>query len=101
VQTDARLFGYPCEAVLWLTVLPAELIAVADAFATHPEIAYAAATTGPAGVVAVAVCRDPDGLFDYLVTRLGALPGVLGVDIAPINRYLKRAGPLVRHDRLE
>jgi DNA-binding Lrp family transcriptional regulator len=92
VQTDARLFGHTCEAVLWLRVRPAELVAVTAALATHPEIAYAAATTGPADLVAVAVCRDQDGLYDYLTTRLGALPGILGVDTALINRYVKRAG---------
>jgi DNA-binding Lrp family transcriptional regulator len=92
VQTDARLFGYMCEAVLWLRVRPAELVAVAATLATHPEIAYAAATTGPTDLVAVAVCPDQDGLYDYLTTRLGALPGILGVDTALINRYVKRAG---------
>ncbi|AHH96664.1 Lrp/AsnC family transcriptional regulator [Kutzneria albida] len=95
VETDSRLFGYHSESVLWLTVAPAQLATVARALAGHAEIAFAAATTGPSNVVAFAVCRDADALYTYLSERIGALPGVLQVETAPIVRSAKRAGPLL------
>lgn len=100
VEIDPLLFGYAAEAVLWLTIAPAELHPVTEALAGHPEIAFAAAITGPTNVVAFAVCRDADALYDYLATRLGALGGVLRVETAPIIRHTKRSGTLllpIRH----
>ncbi|KAA2253001.1 AsnC family transcriptional regulator [Solihabitans fulvus] len=92
VDLDPLLLGYATEAILWLTVAPGHLTDVAAALAGHPEIAFASATTGPTNVVAFAVCRDADALYDYLATRLGALAGVLRVETAPIIRSAKRAG---------
>jgi hypothetical protein len=42
------------------------------------------------------VCRDGDGLYDYIADRVGALPGVTHVETAPITRHVKRAGTLLR-----
>ncbi|MEU7856964.1 AsnC family transcriptional regulator [Nonomuraea sp. NPDC049141] len=92
VEIDPMLFGYATEAVLWLTVAPSELTEVAQALAGHPEIAFAAATTGDPNMIAFTVCADPDALYDYLATRIGALPGVLKVETALIARHIKRAG---------
>lgn len=91
VDVDPMLIGYTSETILWLTVAPAQLSAVADALATHPEIAYAAATTGPSNLVAFAVCRDHAALYDYLATRLGTLPGLQHVETAPVIRRVKRS----------
>jgi DNA-binding Lrp family transcriptional regulator len=91
VDVDPLLIGYASETILWLTVAPAALGSVADALATHPEIAYAAATTGPSNLVAFAVCRDHRALYDYLATRLGALPGLQHVESAPVIRRTKRS----------
>ncbi|WP_243770197.1 Lrp/AsnC family transcriptional regulator [Amycolatopsis acidicola] len=92
IDIDPLLFGCASEAILWLTVAPAELRTVGAALATHQEIAYAAATTGPSNVVAFAVCRDGEALYDYLAGKLGALPGVLSAETAPVIRRVKRAG---------
>ena len=97
IETDPLLLGYSTEAALWLTVAPAELSAVADALARHREIAFAAAVTGPNNMFAFVVCRDADALYDYLATQIGALPGVLQVETAPIMRSAKRAGSLLIH----
>nr|WP_245757675.1 Lrp/AsnC family transcriptional regulator [Amycolatopsis xylanica] len=91
VDVDPLLLGYASETILWLTVAPAELGAVAAALATHPEIAFAAATTGPSNLVAFAVCRDHAALYDYMTTRLGTLPGLRHVESAPIIRRAKRS----------
>ncbi|MGW1076655.1 Lrp/AsnC family transcriptional regulator [Streptomyces sp. NPDC002537] len=70
VEIDPALYGFAFEAVLWLDVAPA-------APAGHPEVAYAAAVTGPS-TMAIVLCRDADAFYDYLAGRIGALPGVLG-----------------------
>jgi DNA-binding Lrp family transcriptional regulator len=91
VDVDPLLIGYASETILWLTVEPAQLDTVADALAAHPEIAYAAATTGPSNLVAFAVCRDHGALYDFLATRLGKLPGLRHVESAPVIRRTKRS----------
>jgi DNA-binding Lrp family transcriptional regulator len=91
VDVDPVLMGYASETILWLTVAPAQLGAVAAALATHQEIAYAAATTGPSNLVAFAVCRDHAALYDYLSSRLGTLPGLQHVETAPLIRRVKRS----------
>lgn len=92
VDVDPALLGHTCQATLWLTVAPTALTDVTRALAGHQEIAYAAATTGATNVAAFAVCRDVDALYDYLATRIGALPGVLQVETSLVTRHLKRAG---------
>ncbi|GHG65888.1 Lrp/AsnC family transcriptional regulator [Streptomyces griseocarneus] len=95
IDIDPALYGFTHEAILWLTVAPAELTAVAEALAGHPEVAYAAAVTGPANMMAVVIVRDADALYDYLATRVGALPGVRGAETTPVTRHVKRSGTLL------
>ncbi|MFI1257279.1 Lrp/AsnC family transcriptional regulator [Streptomyces netropsis] len=95
VEIDPLLYGFACEAVLWLTVAPAELNTVSRALAGHPEVAFAAATTGRSNMVAFLVCRDADALYDYLADRVGALSGVLGAETVPVTRHIKRSGALL------
>jgi DNA-binding Lrp family transcriptional regulator len=95
VEIDPLLFGYTTEAILWLTVAPPRLTAVTRALAEHPEIAFAAAVTGPANVVAFAVFTDPDAMYEYLATRIGTLNGVLQMDTSPIVRRAKGAGAIL------
>lgn len=95
VDIDPALYGFDCEAVLWLSVAPTALGAVAEALAGHAEVAYAAAVTGPSNMMAIVVVRDADALYDYLALRVGALPGVLGAETALVTRHVKRAGALL------
>jgi DNA-binding Lrp family transcriptional regulator len=95
VEVDPRLFGHAAEAMLWLTVAPAALTTVTQALSTHGEIGFAAATTGPANVVAFVVCRDADALYEYLASSIGALDGVLQAETAPIVRRAKGAGTVL------
>ncbi|MGK5548156.1 Lrp/AsnC family transcriptional regulator [Streptomyces sp. URMC 127] len=92
VEIDPVLYGYTCEAMLWLAVAPARLNAVAEALSGHPEVAYAAATSGRDNLAAFLVCRDADALYDYLSVRIGALDGVLGAETTPLTRHVKRSG---------
>lgn len=83
------------EAVLWMTVVPAELTSVADALADHPEVAFAAAVTGPTNLFAFVFCPDADALYDYLATRIGALAGITHIETAPLTTTLKRSGTVL------
>ncbi|AFU03143.1 Lrp/AsnC family transcriptional regulator [Nocardia brasiliensis] len=95
VETDPLLFGFTVQCALWLTVTPGQLAAVAQTIAADPEAAFVAATTGSANLLVIAVCRTVDDLFGYTTDRLGALPGVQHLEIAPIDGYFKRTAPPV------
>ncbi|HEX5299555.1 MAG TPA: Lrp/AsnC family transcriptional regulator [Streptosporangiaceae bacterium] len=92
VDVDNRVQGLNAHAVLWLSVEPARLEEAGRALATHPEIPFVAATTGPANLVASAVFRDLRHLYEYLTGELAGLSGVTSVETAPIIRTLKRTG---------
>jgi DNA-binding Lrp family transcriptional regulator len=92
VDLDSRFLGMNVSAMLWLKVEPPRLDAVGRALAGHPEVPFAAATTGPANVVVTALFRDTQHLYEYLTGPLASLPGVSSVETAPIIRTLKRTG---------
>ena len=92
VDIDNRVLGLNEHALLWLSVEPARLEEAGSALAMHPEIPFAAATTGPTNLVASAVFRDTGHLYAYLTGKLAALPGVSSVQTAPIIGTLKRTG---------
>ncbi|MCD9194652.1 Lrp/AsnC family transcriptional regulator [Streptomyces albireticuli] len=90
VDFAPRHLGYDLMTHLWLRVAPGEVSAVGRALAAHPEIAFAAATTGPHNLVATGVFRGAHDLHHYLDDRVGSLPGVRSVETAPILREVKR-----------
>lgn len=100
VEFVPALFGYEAEATLVLTVPPARLAEVGAALASHREVAFAAAVTGAASLMAVVVCRDTEALYTYLTERIGAVDGVGQVELIPTLRSVKRAGMLVEDGRL-
>src|SRR5580693_7749528 len=73
-------------------VQPARLDEAGHALAGHSEVAFAAATTGPANLISTALFSDTDHLYQYLTGELARLPGVRSVETAPIIRTLKRTG---------
>jgi DNA-binding Lrp family transcriptional regulator len=92
VDIDNRVLGLNAHAILWLSIEPARLEEAGTALAGHPEIPFAAATTGPSNLVASAVFRDAQHLYEYLTGELASLPGMRSVETAPIIRTLKRTG---------
>jgi DNA-binding Lrp family transcriptional regulator len=95
LELDMPTFGFRATAWLWLSVPPSHLAAVGQAVAKFPEVAYAIATTGPANLAAVAVCRDEAELYRFLTEKIGALPGVERVETAPVIRTVKQASHIV------
>ena len=91
IDYDGRLLGAGNRTLLWLSVLPAQLKQVGAALAGHPEIAFAAATTGPTNLCASAVCANQRELYRYLTTRVAALPAVTHIETATMIRTVKRA----------
>jgi DNA-binding Lrp family transcriptional regulator len=92
VDMDDRAFGVNVQVMLWLSVEPSRLDATGRALATHPEIPFVAATTGSTNLLATALFRDAQHLYEYLTGELAALPGVSSVQTAPVIRTLKRTG---------
>lgn len=92
IDIDTKALGMHTHAYLWMTVAPSELERVGTALAGHPEVAYAAATTGRTNLFASVAFRDSRHMYEYLNTRLPTLPGIHSVEAAPSIRTLKRTG---------
>jgi DNA-binding Lrp family transcriptional regulator len=90
VDVDYALLGKGNETMLWLTIAPADLVDAGALLAAHPEVAFAAATTGSANMFANIVCADATALFGYLTTSVAALPSVRSIETAPVLRTIKR-----------
>ncbi|MEV6108050.1 AsnC family transcriptional regulator [Streptomyces sp. NPDC051940] len=94
VEVDSTRYGRQVDVLCWLDVQPAALGAVAAALGSHPEVAFAATTTGSTGLLALLELADAGELHRYLVERVAALPGVHRVRTDIVARWIKRAGPL-------
>lgn len=94
------LLGFATTAYLWLTVAPARLHAVGEELATHAEVAFAAAMSGPSNLVLSVICRDLDELYEYVTTRIGTTDGVQAVEVSPMLRRIKQAGSLMDGPRI-
>ncbi|MEV6878414.1 AsnC family transcriptional regulator [Amycolatopsis sp. NPDC051128] len=91
LEIDPVPLGATTQALLWMAVAPAHLDQVAKTLAAHPELAIVAATTGPANLVAHALCPDAAALHHYLTHRLGALDAIRTLETAPVLRTIKAA----------
>ncbi|MFB9688818.1 Lrp/AsnC family transcriptional regulator [Amycolatopsis plumensis] len=91
IDVDGTLFGVGPRTMLWLSVAPAHLEEAGTALAGHPEIAFAAATTGPTNLYASVACADQRELYRYLTTRVAALPAITHIETAPVIKTVKRA----------
>jgi DNA-binding Lrp family transcriptional regulator len=95
LELDMPAYGFRSSAWLFLSVPPSHLADVGSSLAKFPEIAYVAATTGPANLAACAVCHDEESLYEFLTAKVGALPGVERVETAPIIRTVKQGSPVM------
>jgi len=95
VDVEEAAFGIGTRAHLWMSVAPARLAAVGEALARHPEIPFAAATTGTSNLIASVLCPDDEALYRYLTERIASLDGVNAVEVAPIIRTAKRAATVL------
>ncbi|HUC25839.1 MAG TPA: Lrp/AsnC family transcriptional regulator [Streptosporangiaceae bacterium] len=100
VDLSAPLLGFTVQANLWLTVTPAHLPAVGRALAQRPEVAFAAAISGPCNLTASVICRDLGHLYQFTTEAVGPLPGVQTLEISPVLRHVKQSGAVLSGDRL-
>ncbi|RZU24543.1 DNA-binding Lrp family transcriptional regulator [Kribbella rubisoli] len=93
-------FGFHTTAYLWLTVTPGELDATGNALSQLPETTFTAAVTGAANLLVTVTCRDIEGLYTFVTTKVGVLPAVRQVEVVPVVRRLKQSGTRVHNNRL-
>lgn len=92
VDFDHGMLDARARTMLWLTVAPADLDAVGRALAGHPEVPYAAATTGRSNLYASVSTPSPAAFYRYLTTRVASLPGIVATETVPVARTVKAAG---------
>jgi len=68
LELNLPVFGFNAEAWLWISVPPSELAAAGKALAGFPEVAYAAATTGPASGPRPASSQPATGQMPRLIS---------------------------------
>ncbi|KUL30714.1 Lrp/AsnC family transcriptional regulator [Actinoplanes awajinensis] len=95
LDIPSTVLGYQVEARLWMSVRPSGLVSVATELSSHPEVSFAAVTTGPTNLVAAVICRDSRDLYRYLTERIASLDEVHNVETAPVNRTIKRNGAIL------
>lgn len=100
VEIMTALLGYHAEAALSATVPPSALAEIGEALSQHPEVPFAAATTGASNLIAAVVCRDLNALYTYVTERIGQLKAVTQLEVVPVLRTVKRAGLLTDGVRL-
>jgi DNA-binding Lrp family transcriptional regulator len=94
LEIDAPTFGFHAVTWLWMSVPPAKLASVGETVAKFPEVAYAAATTGPANLAACTVCRDENELYEFLTGKVGALTDVARLETSPVIRTVKQSSAM-------
>jgi len=92
VDVDPRALGLHEQTLLWLSVAPAGLASTGAALATHPEVTFAAATTGRTSLYASVMTPDTQTLYDYLTHDIAALPAIRDVESTLVIHSLKGLG---------
>lgn len=95
VDLSAPALGFAVQAVLWLSVPPAELETAGRALAGLVEVPYAAAISGSHNLHATVICRDTPALYRFITERVGRIAGVSAIEVVPLLRTVKQAGTLV------
>ena len=89
------LVGMHTAANLWFTVAPAHLASVGARLADHAELAFVAAVTGSANLMAAARTPDARELYRYLTTKVAAIEGIQNVEIVPTLTRVKQSHSLM------
>lgn len=92
VEIEPELYGFRAAVIMWLSVAPSRVVAVGTALAGHEEIVFAAATTGPTNMQAIAICRDMPAFYRYVTERLSLLDGVERIESSPVLKHVKQLG---------
>jgi len=93
IDVEPGLFGASTEAMMWLTVAPDAVEEAGAALSRHPDVAFAAVTTGATNLIAYLACPDDDALYERVLLPVGRIDGVRHVDLTPIARQVTRSSP--------
>jgi DNA-binding Lrp family transcriptional regulator len=91
-EVDLGLLGIASEALLWVTADPRSMEAAGDALSRHPQVRFAAATTGATNLLVAVAAEDLTGLYAFLTEVVGSLDDIRGLEVTPILSSVKRTG---------
>jgi Lrp/AsnC family transcriptional regulator for asnA, asnC and gidA len=89
--TDPLKIGYQTYAIIQIQVAPPRLERVAAALARLPEVFFLGIATGGFDVVAAAVFRSNEHLYELMTGQLARIPGIQRTSTLGIVRIVKRA----------
>lgn len=92
--------GFMLHAIIWISVVPQHLTSVAEQIVRHDEVASVATVSGPANLMVVVICRNPEHFYRYLAERLATVDHIAAYDVSVRSRRLKQVGSLIAHGRL-
>jgi DNA-binding Lrp family transcriptional regulator len=91
VDVKAEVMDLALQTQVRWNVAARELDAAGRTLAAHPEVAFAAATTGSANLWASVATADVADLYRYLTGPAAELPGVREISTIPVLRTVKAA----------
>ncbi len=92
VHVDPAALGLHEHALLWINVAPANLESTGAALAAHPQVTFAAVTTGVTNLYGSVMTPDTPTLYRYLTHSIAALPAVRNLESTLVIHSLKAAG---------
>jgi len=93
-EVELSLLGIGSEALLWIATGPGSLETTGHELSRHPQVRFAAATTGAANLLVAVAAADLNGLYAFLTQTIGSLGDVRGLEVTPILSSVKRTGLL-------
>jgi len=84
------LTGFQLPVILNITVDRAQIERIVKGLGRYRQVAYLAAVTGPADVIAACYLRDSSELMEFLMDKLGCIPGIRQVDVSVMLGVRKR-----------
>jgi len=91
-EVDLGLLGVDADALLWIATAPGSLEAIGSELSRHPQVRFAAATTGAANLLVAVAAEDLGGLYGFLTETVGAIDDVRGLEVTRILSPVKRTG---------
>jgi Lrp/AsnC family transcriptional regulator, regulator for asnA, asnC and gidA len=89
--TDPLKIGYQTYAIIQIQVAPPRLEKVAQVLAELPEVFFLGVATGGFDIVAAAVFRSNEHLYELMTKRFARIAGIQRTSTLGIVRIVKRA----------
>jgi len=89
--TDPLKIGYQTYAIIQIQVAPPRLEQVAEVLAGLPEVFFLGIATGGFDIVAAAVFRSNEHLYELMTKRFARIAGIQRTSTLGIVRIVKRA----------